>query len=65
MEDSLLSSTEIARRLGVSRQCVLGLFYRGEILAVRVGRGKGIWRASRADLDDYVSRRRGEAAGRA
>jgi excisionase family DNA binding protein len=51
MEDELLSTREVAKRLKLCRVTVQRLMRRGEIPAVKVGRS---WRVRRSALEDRL-----------
>lgn len=54
MSERLISTSETARRLGVSRQTVYELLNRGELASLTVGRSR---RIPEAEVDRYVAAR--------
>lgn len=55
MPDKMLSVEEIANELGVNPETVRVWIRSGELVALSIGKG---YRISRADLDDFIRRRR-------
>jgi excisionase family DNA binding protein len=55
MPDKMLSVEEIADELGVNPETVRVWIRSGELVALSIGKG---YRISRADLDDFIRRRR-------
>ena len=55
MPDKMLSVEEGAGELGVNPETVLVWIRSGELVAFSIGRG---YRISRADLDEFIRRRR-------
>jgi excisionase family DNA binding protein len=55
MPDKMLSVEEIANELGVNPETVRVWIRSGELLAYSIGKG---YRISRADLEDFIMRRR-------
>ena len=55
MADKMLSVEEIADELGVNPETVRVWIRSGELVALSIGKG---YRISRADLDDFIRRRR-------
>jgi excisionase family DNA binding protein len=55
MPDKMLSVEEIADELGVNPETVRVWIRTGELVALSIGKG---YRISRADLDDFIRRRR-------
>jgi len=55
MQDKMLSVEEIADELGVNPETVRVWIRSGELVAYSIGKG---YRISRADLDDFIRRRR-------
>ena len=55
MPDKMLSVEEIAGELGVNPETVRVWIRSGELVALSIGKG---YRISRADLDDFIRRRR-------
>ena len=51
----MLSVAEVAEELGVSRETVRVWIRTGELVALSIGKG---YRISRADLDEFIRRRR-------
>jgi excisionase family DNA binding protein len=58
---SLLTVREIQNRLRVSRACVYALIESGRLPAIRIGVGRGTIRVDEADLDAFVTARRGDS----
>jgi excisionase family DNA binding protein len=59
MERMLLTVGEVAEVLGVGRNKVYELMYRGELHSVKLG---GLRRVTRPALDDFLRRLSGDAA---
>ena len=55
MPDKMLSVEDIADELGVNPETVRVWIRSGELVALSIGKG---YRISRADLDDFIRRRR-------
>jgi excisionase family DNA binding protein len=55
MPDKMLSVEEVAAELGVNPETVRVWIRSGELVALSIGKG---YRISRADLDDFIRRRR-------
>jgi excisionase family DNA binding protein len=55
MPDKMLSVEEVAHELGVNPETVRVWIRSGELVALSIGKG---YRISRADLDDFIRRRR-------
>jgi excisionase family DNA binding protein len=55
MLDKMLSVEEVAGELGVNPETVRVWIRSGELVAYSIGKG---YRISRADLDDFIKRRR-------
>lgn len=55
MPNKMLSVEDIANELGVNPETVRVWIRSGELVALSIGRG---YRISRADLDDFIMRRR-------
>ncbi len=55
MPDKMLSVEDIAAELGVNPETVRVWIRSGELVALSIGKG---YRISRADLDDFIRRRR-------
>jgi excisionase family DNA binding protein len=55
MQDKMLSVDEIADELGVNPETVRVWIRSGELVAYNIGKG---YRISRADLEDFIRRRR-------
>ena len=55
MPDKMLSVEEVAKELAVNPETVRVWIRSGELVALSIGRG---YRISRADLDDFIRRRR-------
>jgi len=55
MPDKMLSVEEVADELGVNPETVRVWIRSGELVALSIGKG---YRISRADLDDFIRRRR-------
>jgi excisionase family DNA binding protein len=55
MPDKMLSVEEVAGELGVNPETVRVWIRSGELVALSIGKG---YRISRADLDDFIRRRR-------
>ena len=55
MPDKMLSVEDIADELGVNPETVRVWIRSGELVAFSIGKG---YRISRADLDDFIRRRR-------
>jgi excisionase family DNA binding protein len=55
MPDKMLSVEEVATELGVNPETVRVWIRAGELVALSIGKG---YRISRADLDDFIRRRR-------
>jgi excisionase family DNA binding protein len=55
MPNKMLSVEEIADELGVNPETVRVWIRSGELVALSIGKG---YRISRADLDDFIRRRR-------
>ncbi|MEO0529366.1 MAG: helix-turn-helix domain-containing protein [Planctomycetota bacterium] len=52
----LLTIAEVAQRLRVSRTTAYQLVERGQLIAHRIGTGRGAIRLSKKDLADYLER---------
>lgn len=59
-EDRFLSPQDIATRLGVTDRAVLDLIEGKKLQAIRVGRGRGVWRIREADYRVYLEARNAE-----
>jgi excisionase family DNA binding protein len=55
MPDKMLSVEDVADELGVNPETVRVWIRSGELVALSIGKG---YRISRADLDDFIRRRR-------
>ena len=55
MPDKMLSVEDVAAELGVNPETVRVWIRSGELVALSIGKG---YRISRADLDDFIRRRR-------
>jgi excisionase family DNA binding protein len=55
MPDKMLSVEEVAKELAVNPETVRVWIRSGELVALSIGRG---YRIARADLDDFIRRRR-------
>jgi excisionase family DNA binding protein len=55
MPDKMLSVEKVADELGVNPETVRVWIRSGELVALSIGKG---YRISRADLDDFIRRRR-------
>lgn len=55
MPDKMLSVEDVADELGVNPETVRVWIRSGELVALGIGKG---YRISRADLDDFIRRRR-------
>jgi excisionase family DNA binding protein len=55
MPDKMLSVEEVANELAVNPETVRVWIRSGELVALSIGKG---YRISRADLDDFIRRRR-------
>jgi excisionase family DNA binding protein len=55
MPDKMLSVEDVAAELGVNPETVRVWIRSGELVAFSIGKG---YRISRADLDDFIRRRR-------
>lgn len=55
MPGKMLSVAEVAEELGVNRETVRVWIRTGELVALSIGKG---YRISRADLDEFIRRRR-------
>ena len=51
-----LSVADIATELAVSQAMVRDLVVRGDLPAIRLGRGRGTYRVSRDELDTWLAR---------
>ena len=56
----MLTVSDVAKRLKLSRQCVYAVIESGELPAHRFGVGRGTIRVAESDLRAYVSRCRNE-----
>lgn len=63
MPDRMLTLADVARVLGVTVPTARGLVRRGDIRGFQVG-GRGMWRVEQSELDDYVQRKKAQAAER-
>ncbi|MEW6031540.1 MAG: helix-turn-helix domain-containing protein [Bacillota bacterium] len=59
----LLSVAEVASLLGLHPKQLSAMLAAGEFPGTRVGRGRGVWRIRREDVDAYLDAR-GNAAWR-
>jgi len=60
-EERFLSPQEIAEQLHVTDRAVLDLISSKKLPAVRIGKGRGVWRVSQSDFDAFMAQRRAEA----
>ena len=58
----MLTVTQVAERLNLSKQCVYALIDSGELASHRFGKRRGTIRISEADLNEYVTASRQEMA---
>ncbi|WP_027861738.1 helix-turn-helix domain-containing protein [Marmoricola sp. URHB0036] len=55
MTDRFLTREQVAEELATSKAQVYALIRRGDLRAMKIG-GRGVWRVSRQDLEDYIAR---------
>lgn len=60
-EERFLSPQEIASQLNITDRAVLDLINSGKLPAMRVGKGRGVWRVSQGDFNTFKAARRAEA----
>ncbi|ACU39420.1 hypothetical protein [Actinosynnema mirum] len=51
-----ISSVQLAREAGVVSSTICRAIQRGEIDAIRVGKGRGTYRITRSEADRYIAR---------
>ena len=56
----MLSSKDVAQRLGIGDRLARGLMASGEIESIPVRRGRGVWRCEEFALASYKLRKRDE-----
>ena len=59
--DRFLTREQVAEELAISKAQVYALLRRKDLRAMKIG-GRGIWRISREDLENYIERTYDETA---